>query len=302
MLNRQGKFDEAFELHKRSHKLKLKLLPSDHDGLAVSYGNLGTEHNNRGEYRDALPLLQSAQQILEQKQGAKSQYLARVLTSRARAVRHIEGPVEEAEQLYRRALATHEQNDGPTHANVAMVLVDLADLQVDRGKLDEAAALIKRAEEIAETAYDPGHPDRGGVILARARLAFVRGQHDEANRKYQHALDLFRAALGPEHPQTIEPLTGLGLTATARGQHSEARAHLEQAIALLEATLATPEELARVRFALAQALVVTPVDHARAVELARQAVDDYGRYPEANAAELSKIRAWLADNNYPRRR
>ncbi len=293
-LSALGKYDEAFKALKRNHELNLKLLPPDHDLLALSFSNLGSFQNDRGEFRDALALLQSAQQILEQKQGSKSQYLAGVLEARALAVRHIKGSVEEAEQLFRRALALYEQNNGPMHANVATSLGELAYFLIERGEHDEAATLLERAWGIAET-LDPGHADRGYVTLVRAQLARTRGQLEEAERHYQYTLDLFRGSLGPESPQLFEPLYGLGRIALARGQHKEAREHLEQALALLESTLSTPEELARVQFALAQALVVTPAERTQAIKLARLAVEKYERYPEANAPELTTIRAWLVD-------
>ena len=60
------------------------------------------------------------------------------------------GKYEQAEPLYKRALAIREQRLGPENRSTAAVLSDLALLYMDQGKYQQAETLFQRALAIEE--------------------------------------------------------------------------------------------------------------------------------------------------------
>ena len=71
-----------------------------------------------------------------------------------------QGCLEEAEPLFRRALAIREAALGPDHLYTAYSLNDLAELLWARGRSGEAEPLHRRALAIREAALGPDHPKR----------------------------------------------------------------------------------------------------------------------------------------------
>ncbi|MCC9000405.1 MAG: tetratricopeptide repeat protein, partial [Candidatus Contendobacter sp.] len=70
-----------------------------------------------------------------------------------------QGRYQEAEELYRRALAIREQALGPDHPGTAASLNNLAVVLNAQGRLADAEALHRRALAIMEKALGPNHPD-----------------------------------------------------------------------------------------------------------------------------------------------
>jgi tetratricopeptide (TPR) repeat protein len=91
-------------------------------------------------------------------------------------VRHAQGHPDEAEALYRRALAIWEQALGPNHVRVAMVANNLAIAYRDQKKLDEAASLLQRSLAVRETVNGPDHLDVALGLGALAGVERARGR------------------------------------------------------------------------------------------------------------------------------
>jgi tetratricopeptide (TPR) repeat protein len=71
----------------------------------------------------------------------------------------VQGHYAEAEPLYREALALAEKLFGPDHAEVSVILNNLAVLYKYTGKFDEAEALYQRALAITEKNLGPDHTE-----------------------------------------------------------------------------------------------------------------------------------------------
>ncbi len=66
--------------------------------------------------------------------------------------------LDEAEPLYREALAIRRESLPAGHPNIALSLNNLAVLLKDQGKLAEAEPLYREALAIQRDAHTPGHP------------------------------------------------------------------------------------------------------------------------------------------------
>lgn len=69
------------------------------------------------------------------------------------------GRYDEAEPLYREALAVTEQALGKQHADYASSLNNLALLLDTTGRYDEAEPLYREAVQVFEAALGPDHPN-----------------------------------------------------------------------------------------------------------------------------------------------
>ena len=88
---------------------------------------------------------------------------------------------EEAEPMFKRALAIFEKVLGREHRGVAMSLNGLAQLYVTTGHYEEAESMFKRAIAIFEEALGPGHLKTREALANLSALDQVQDRDREAN-------------------------------------------------------------------------------------------------------------------------
>jgi tetratricopeptide (TPR) repeat protein len=113
---------------------------------------------------------------------------------------HRQKKFDEAESLYRHALAFREKFFGPHHATVATGLNNLAILLRDQGKYEEADALFRRSLWITEKSLGPDHPKVARRLSNLATLALLQGRYSEAEFFFRRIL-----AIGEKHGQKALP-------------------------------------------------------------------------------------------------
>ncbi|ROT37119.1 hypothetical protein SODALDRAFT_280094, partial [Sodiomyces alkalinus F11] len=77
---------------------------------------------------------------------------------------------DEAEAIYRRALAGYEKALGPDHTSTLSTVNNLGNLYKARGKLDNTEAIYLRALAGTEKALGPDHPSTRLVIRNLEKL------------------------------------------------------------------------------------------------------------------------------------
>jgi len=122
---------------------------------------------------------------------------------------HGRGKFEEAEKMWKRALAGYEKALEPDHPDTLRVVQNLGLLYHGRGKFEEAEKMLKRAmegyrnygrskeREFSDTAYNLGNIYEETLLFDKAEAAFecaVRG---------------YETLLGPDDPETLEAITRL---------------------------------------------------------------------------------------------
>ena len=110
-----------------------------------------------------------------------------------------QGKVDEAERLYRQALAVFERAYGPEHYEVAVNLNNLAALAHAQGRSEEAEQLYRRALAIKEKVLGAEHPDVAMTLNNLAVFYKSNQQYEQAELFYQRALSIFEQTLGPDH-------------------------------------------------------------------------------------------------------
>ena len=93
-----------------------------------------------------------------------------------------QGKYDEAEPMYRRALAGEEEALGPAHPSTLATVGNLAILFAQQGKLDEAEPLFRRELAGEEEALGPAHPDTLGTVVNLAGLLKIRASTTRRSR------------------------------------------------------------------------------------------------------------------------
>ena len=112
-----------------------------------------------------------------------------------------QGKLDEAEPMYRRALAIDEKALGEDHPDVATSLNNLAYLLQSQHKLDEAEPMHRRALAIKEKALGEDHPEVATLLNNLANLLESQHKLDEAEPMHRRALAIREKALGEDHPE-----------------------------------------------------------------------------------------------------
>ena len=183
------------------------------------------------------------------------------------------GDYQEAEPLYRRALAIDEQTLGPSHPDVALRLNNLAALLQGTNRLSEAEPLYRRALAIDEESLGPAQATVASDLANLAALLRETHRALQAEPLYRRALAIDEQILGPSHPKIGVRLSNLAGLLKDMGRWSEAEPLYRRALAIDEETLgpAHPEVALRLGNLAALLEIIDRVSEAEL--LYRRAVD-----------------------------
>ena len=142
-------------------------------GLAAARAALG-----RGDRSQAELLFRTSIALAEQTAGAESA-LAGALNELAALRRDMDEP-QDAEALYRRALALLDASPPPDDATLFATLAGLGATTAGRGETQEAEACLVRALDVGERVFGAEHPDLAGLLGDLSRLFLARAAHVNA--------------------------------------------------------------------------------------------------------------------------
>lgn len=163
--------------------------------LKVAEKGLGAEHPDIALYLNNLALIYVAQATAEVAKADRSTPPNnRTLTNTARI------KFDEAEQLYKRALATVEKVLGTEHLSTVANLNNLAVLYRQQGRHAEAEPFAKRVVTITEKTLGPNHTDLGIALHNLGYLYFTWAKYVEAELFLERALAIFERAQGKSYP------------------------------------------------------------------------------------------------------
>jgi hypothetical protein len=175
-------------------------------------------------------------------------FLAHVLTLAANHYR-LRNDYDQAEALYKRALALREKANGPNAWETGQLMPDLADNHRDAGRTDAAEALYKQALKILET--HKGREYHIAFTLANlAELKVRAGQAAEAEALVRQSLATYDKQQAPVPFNRGLAHATLAEALRQQKRLDEAAATITQALALLDEGKALP---ARTLTALATA-------------------------------------------------
>jgi serine/threonine-protein kinase len=335
LLQQQGRYAEARDLHERNLRLREKTLGSRHLHVAGTLNNLAVLLAVDGRLEEALALHQRALSIREEQLGAEHPEVVRTLTNMALLYSDM-GRYEEALAVQERSLVLLERQLGAEKLDLGNVLNNLGLDLLALGRLERAQAVFARALDLRERKLGREHPN---TVLSTVNMASVlqeQGHSEQALRLYERAMRVVEQTGGGEQPHLILPLLGQARILMRQGQPRAARRHLERARELQEKRMPTSDEVrldvllaigewhlaerrpaeaistleqalklarfptnnrAQAQALLAQALWEAGERGARARELATQAHAHYQRL--GHAPRLATMTRWLATHALP---
>ena len=176
----------------------------------------GLELMRTGRYSAALPYLRRDLETAEARYGAKDPSIAVELNNLAEANRRM-GRLDEAQTLYKRAIALDEKAGPQNGAGLATSLNNLALVYRAKGQLDEAAKLHERSLALLEKSLGPNHPDVARSLNNLATLYRLQGQPEQARPLQERAVEIADGSLGRQHPDTQQMRRNLAALDKAPG-------------------------------------------------------------------------------------
>jgi tetratricopeptide (TPR) repeat protein len=203
----------------------------DHPSIGPFLRNMAGQHENLGEYEEALPLFERALHIEEKALGPSHLQVATTLNNMTSLLQNL-GKHDEALLKISRALQIYEIVLGPDHLDVATGLHNKASLLRIEGRYEEALLLFKRALSIIEKARGVDHISVADTLDNMAGLLEIWGKFDEALPLFQRALDIKTNGLGPDHPDLAFTLNNMASLLHAQGKYEEARLMYQRALSV----------------------------------------------------------------------
>lgn len=141
-----------------------------------------------------------------------------------------QGELDEARELFERALLIRRAVFGTRDTTLAESLNNLAELERRAGRLERSRSLHEAALEVRREVLEPGHPDIAESLNNLGVLLRDLGELDDAASLVGQAYTIRSERLGPGHRATLESAGNLATIAIDRGDLATAETVLTAAI------------------------------------------------------------------------
>ena len=229
---------------------------NDHAGAAANYDNaikaasdfapndarLAAAHYGLGRAKRALHDTTAAEQnylralaLLEQSPKIASTTFSDLYNALGDVYR-VMGRYPQAEDYYKRELASLEKQYGATHPVVAQALSNnLASLYRAQGRRNEAEAAYLRALAMLEKSAPPGDERLGIALIDLAEWYQGQQQFAKAEPYYRRGIPILQKIFPPAHPRVLNLLQEWGQVRQLQGQYAEAESVFRLMLNLIEA-------------------------------------------------------------------
>jgi tetratricopeptide (TPR) repeat protein len=142
----------------------------------------------------------------------------------------------EAEQRYRRALATVEQASGATYADVSSILTNLATLLMAQARYKDAEPVLRQSVMAAELALPDGDYKLALPLYQLGDVCLRLQKYSDADRFLSRALQIRERHRGAQHLEVAVTLHRIAALRVAQGRPAESLPLFERAISVYETT------------------------------------------------------------------
>lgn len=297
---RLGDRERALELLRRNVDETGERYGTSHPDYGRQTNSVATELSAMGRTNEATETRRRAVDILVKTVGRTHSDTLAARSSLATDLGQ-EGDNEKAVEMLRELVADSEEHLGPndprTIGHIAELGLSLA--MVERH--DEALEKLRDASTRAEARLGTDHAEVLGILSNLAATSMFAGKHDDAVAIFAKVIARTEKVLGADHPQLVPALLGASRSKHALGDLDGAIAMLERARTIVNEHVDRPDRRARVDFDLAQLLWERPADRDRAVELAKNAHQQFalaGGQGLASATEAAAdVTKWLSEHS-----
>ena len=265
-----GDYRAAIDAYYDAYELSKALDGDTRQDESSTFHNIGAAHHQLGEYDQALLAYQRALQVQETLWGSNDPRLASTMANVSRALVSL-GRFDEAIETGERAHQLLIEARGERHRDVAQARGGLASVYLRAGRVELALEALQETVAMEVEIYGGENVDSAMTRSILSDAYRKAGELHAAQAEAELALSVFRRDLGNEHEKVARTLTTLGQVRFKRKRYARAAVDFEEAVAIYRSAEAEPLDVGEARFGLAQALIHTGGDKARALELAEAA-------------------------------
>jgi len=148
-----------------------------------------------------------------------------------------QGRLEDAEMMYKRALAGYEKALGSDHTSTLDTVTNLGVLYAYLGRFRDAEEMYDRALAGCEKALGPYHASTLCTVYNLGSLYGEQGRLEDAEKMYNRALAGYEKAWGPDHTSMLDTINNLGLLYVNQGRFKDAEMLYIRALACYKKAL-----------------------------------------------------------------
>ncbi|KAL7270520.1 hypothetical protein RUND412_006774 [Rhizina undulata] len=234
IMDDESKLDNAIKMHTWARERKdttvqrqnaedaLKLVASaikfaEQDRIMGMPFNLVEFHRRNGSH------IKFAQAYISEYCGGSDMSIAvaEALLAIASSYRHI-WHQEEAEELYKKVLATYEKVPGRDHYSTLAIMIEMADNMRRWDRLDEALERYWKVLAGYERTLGDESYEAICIIHEMAHCFKLQKRYDEAHKCYQRALAVKEKKLGEDHLMALDVFCDMACCFTAQRRYDEA--------------------------------------------------------------------------------
>lgn len=130
--------------------------------------------------------------------------------------------LQNAEEMYLRALDLCEKTWGPDHSPIFITAHNLGNVYTNQGRLPEAEKMLIRARQGKEKAWGPDHISTLSTVILLGNLYKVRGDFHKAEDMFVQAIQGYEKTQGPGRIMLFETLNNLGYLYAEHGKPRKA--------------------------------------------------------------------------------
>jgi tetratricopeptide (TPR) repeat protein len=231
LLQAEGDHEAALQSLQEAANHAVAEYGSDDNRLAVVLEQQVTVLRALGRHRQAEDVLQQATGV-RMKNARQS---GRALEAQQK--------YDEAEQLFREALAIGERVYGPGHRETATCLDNLATCLRKQGRYVDAVTFCARSMEIREAVLGKKHAHTASSYSNLGFLYRTLGRYEEAQTLLAQSLAVRERSLGENHPYVAESLDRLAGLCRDLGRYDEAARLCERGLQIRRETLGNDHPL-----------------------------------------------------------
>jgi eukaryotic-like serine/threonine-protein kinase len=284
----EGRIQEAEAMLPSAEALAIRAGNRSEQRIEISYGRARISIARR-RFEKAIEMLREVERLASTTAGETSRRGIEAAGDIGHIYREL-GRHDEAVAALTRVVEAQVEVYGARHPRVLLALLELAVGLAEMHRPAAALATLSQAKALAAE-LPPDEP-------SARHIPSVEGQIWEHRDDCVRAVPLYRVALahytrvdGEGHPLAGDAHARLGRCLAKTNALDEGVGELDRALAIRLETGAPSADTAQTTFELADALWSTPAQHARALNLAREALAVWRR--EAMPKRADEVQQWL---------
>ncbi len=289
-----GRFTEAEASFREALRIRLAAFGPENVQVAEARGNLGNVLQSLGRLDEAEEELRATVIGIESALGREHPHAA-IAHSNLGSFLQATGRIADAVAEYRLAFETAARALGREHPLTLTFRHNLAGARSDAGELEDAESELREVAKLRRVALGPDHPDVARTHVALGTTLLQRGRLVEAEASYREGVATWERAVGPDHLEIANAWIGLAQAIARQDRDADAIQPAQRAYDLRHSQQTTAGPRAEAAFTLAKVLWSTPSQRERALELAREARDEYAKETSDRAdPPRREVARWLS--------